>query len=91
MIAGTHGVDLRLKLSADLTGYTDIELVIFSPSCIRTVVTATAFDVETGIISYITEENVFNLHGTHKLQAIITFASKLLKSKVVDLIVEKSL
>jgi len=96
MIAGTHGVSVEVKLGADITGYTDAHLVILSPSGVRTLVQASALDVKTGVIQYITEVGVFNIVTSlkkkhYKVQALVTFANALLKSTIVDLEVEESL
>jgi len=94
MIAGTHGVALTLKLAADITGYTKIEMVIVAPTCpvTRTVVSAFASNVEKGWVTYNTEENIFNLAKTYQIQAIVTFdTTRLLKSVPVELEVEPAL
>lgn len=93
MIAGTHGVDLRLDSNYDLTGWTAATVVIIDPSGTRSVKTATVADpVTDGIISYVTEAGVFKWPGEYKVQGSVVFGvDKLLKTTAVVIDVEDDL
>lgn len=91
MIQGTYGVLIELSVGESLAGASSAQLIIVSPTGKRTIGSATVTDAGKGVVTHETQQYVFERDGDYQIQAWVTFPSKLLKSEVAILEVEKSL
>jgi hypothetical protein len=73
---GDYGVVVRVSTGVDLTGATSLKIKVIKPNGVEATWTAAAVSpVTSGDVTYTTALSDFNVAGTYKIQAEVTFTS----------------